>query len=271
MAESRGVEGLQPRVLAKLMLLEYYRTESFRHLAAAQAEENGRPSALAAAERTYREMAGAPAVAKDAAATAAGKRAAAENSENASEAEGSDLPLWLLDSWVVKWVKMDPPLAGEDLRPYFYFSRDLLGPLGAAAQRMSPSAQEVFKRLISGSDAERQNGLKRAETISPADASAVFEAIAERVRGEDDLSADTASFPSIIEWVKARPDLVGQLAPLLASIPDDRIPPATPMKLVTIGRTAPGDPVGKLFERWSTSNSEKLKGAALAAMKRPKS
>lgn len=256
MAESRGVRGLQPRVLAKLMLLEYYRPESFRHLAAAQAEEEGHPSALRAAESKYRGI-GAPATPAD---------------DTASTDKGSetDLPLWLLDSWVAKWVKMEPPLSEEDLRPYFYFSRDILGPLGAAAQRMSPTAQEVFKRLLSGSEAERQIGFKRAASLAPADASAVFEALAERVREEDDPNAETAALPRIIDWVKVRPDLVGQLAPLLASIPDDRIPAATPIKLVTLGRTAPGDPIGRLLEQWSTSKVEKLKGAAQAAVKRPK-
>src|SRR5690606_37543319 len=49
MAKSRGVE-LKKRVLAKLMLMEYFKTESFKKLAELQAEQCGKPKELAAAE-----------------------------------------------------------------------------------------------------------------------------------------------------------------------------------------------------------------------------
>ncbi len=269
MADARGVKDLQPRVLAKLMLLEYYRTESFRHLAAAQAEDQGRPAALAVAEKLYREPMPATTASKPLPAPAQAKQVAAPP-EEADEAGGVDLPLWLLDSWVKKWVRMDPALAGEDLRPYFYFSRDLLGPMGAAAQRMSPAAQEAFTRLMSASAAEQGNGLKRAAALAPADASAVFEALAQRVHEADDHADESAILPRIIDWVKARPELVGQLAPLLASIPDEQIPIATPMKLLSLGSVGPGTPLGKLFEKWNVSKVDKLKAATAAAAKRPK-
>src|SRR5205085_118745 len=53
MAASRNVP-LQKRVLAKLMLLEYFKPESFKRLAAVQAEQNGRPRELAQLERALR-------------------------------------------------------------------------------------------------------------------------------------------------------------------------------------------------------------------------
>ena len=133
------------------------------------------------------------------------------------------------------------------------------------AQRMSPAAQEAFTRLLSMSAAERGNGLKRATTLSPADASAVFEGLAQRVREADDHSDDTAVFPTLLEFAKTRPELVGQLAALLATIPEERIPAATPMTLVALGAN---NAIGKLFEQWSASNTDKLKAATTAAMKR---
>src|SRR5262249_51756338 len=51
MAAARKVE-LKRRVLAKLMLLEYFRPESFKKLAEAQAEQAGKPDELSAAEKT---------------------------------------------------------------------------------------------------------------------------------------------------------------------------------------------------------------------------
>lgn len=247
------------------MLLEYYRTESFRQLAAAQAEEEGYPAALAEAETKYRSGE-KPAPTKSAVRGAAKK--SSFSPANDEEIESPDLPLWLLDPWVTTWVKMEPVLATEDLRPYFYFSRDVLGPLGTATQRMSTAAQEVFRKLMSPSDAERKLALNRATGIAPADASAVFEALAEKVREEDDFGSDSAAFLRAIEWVKARRDLVGQLAPLLASLPEDRIPPATPVKLLEMAAKNPADPIAKLLAQWSMSKNLALEAATEQATKR---
>jgi hypothetical protein len=279
MAKSRAVADLQPRVFAKLMLLEYYRSESFRQLAAAQAEEMGRPAALAKAER---QAAGQPAPASTPAAPSAsptpppaptGRRITptappATAPTDDGETIDGDTPLWLLDAWVVKWLKIEPPLAGIDLRPYFYFSRDLLGPLASPGQRMSPSAQDAYARLTSGSDAERQLGVRAAASMSPADASAVFEALAQRIREDDALSADTAALVGIVEWVKARPELTGQLAALFSSLPAGRVPLALPLKLVTLGTSASGDPIRKLFSQWSQSSVTTLKNSAAGALRR---
>jgi len=265
MAQSRGVKDLKPRVLAKLMLLEYYRTESFRQLAAAQAEEDGKPRALADAEKRYREES----TAKPRLAPAkSGSGAKAQPAAAPGDEETPDLPLWLLDPWVIAWARSEPALAGIDLRPYFYFSRDTLGPLGQATQRMSPAAQEVFKKILSQSDAERKIGIGRASTLSPADASAVFEALAGRIREDDDFGSESSAFGRAIDWAKARRELVGQLAPLLASLPEDRIPPVTPMKLVDLGSKSATDPIAKLFTQWQKSSNLTLKNATEQALKR---
>jgi predicted KAP-like P-loop ATPase len=265
MAQSRGVKDLKPRVLAKLMLLEYYRTESFRQLAAAQAEEDGKPRALADAEKRFREETTTKPRPTPAKASAGGKAPAAAAPD---EEEAPDLPLWLLDPWVIAWARSEPALAGVDLRPYFYFSRDTLGPLGQATQRMSPAAQEVFKKLLSQSDAERKTGLARAATLPPADASAIFEALAGRIREDDDFGSESSAFGRAIDWAKARRELVGQLAPLLANLPEDRIPPVTPMKLVDLGSKSATDPVAKLFTQWQRSSNLTLKNATEQAIKR---
>lgn len=93
MAGARGVKDLQPRILAKLMLLEYYRPESFKQLAAAQADSEGRPIALAEAEKLNR------------AAVVAHTKAPSTNAKTKRDDDDiqdtePNLPLWLLDPWV---------------------------------------------------------------------------------------------------------------------------------------------------------------------------
>jgi hypothetical protein len=104
--------------------------------------------------------------------------------------------------------------------------------------------------------------------MSPSDASAVFEALAQRIREDDALSADTAALVGMVEWVKARPDLAGQLAALLSSLPASRVPLALPLKLVTLGASGSGDPIRKLLLQWSQSSVTALKNSAAGALRR---
>ena len=53
MAHSKGIT-LKQRVLAKLMLLEYFRTESFRRLAEIQFAQDGAPRELGLMEKAVR-------------------------------------------------------------------------------------------------------------------------------------------------------------------------------------------------------------------------
>src|SRR5215213_9304000 len=179
MAEFRKVD-LQQRVLAKLMLLEYFKPESFRRLAELQAEQEGKPHQLALMEREALKDTQQPSVTE-----------MEKESESLSETQGSDkkqqskrgkgsskeeqqgparkqqeidseFKTWLNQSWTHEWLQLEPALADIDLRPYFFFSRDtLLGPLGGETQRMSPLAQEIFADLLSDSQAVQSNALKR--------------------------------------------------------------------------------------------------------------
>jgi hypothetical protein len=94
------------------------------------------------------------------------------------------LDSWLSDGWLKDWVASDPCLSTEDLRPYFYFARENLGPMGGAAQRMSPNAQEFLAELLNESAAVRGNAQKKTKDVSAVDAAAVFEALEAGVTGE---------------------------------------------------------------------------------------
>ena len=105
---------------------------------------------------------------------------------------------------------MEPSLAGEDLRPYFFFSRDNLGLLGTAGQRLSLAARRVLDKIKSASEALRVTGVKELQTLGEADANAVFEALIERAKREEDLGADTASLKPMIDAAQERPALLPQ-------------------------------------------------------------
>ena len=181
MAQSRSVS-LDEQVLAKLMLLEYFRPESFRRLAQLQSEQQGRP-----AELTKLEQRAKPAPAPEPKISGAVPDDGDQEGERARRGAGSklgrepapvedELPgefqLWLSDPWTRDWLALEPLLCATkqvDLRPYFFFSRDQLGRLGAEIQRLSPMAQETLNQLLHESEAVRGVALKNAPSLSPSD------------------------------------------------------------------------------------------------------
>ena len=98
MAKSREIN-LKQRVLAKLMLLEYFRPESFKALAEIQANQSGKAKELAAAEQSGQvEPTNAEGVAKPKGKVQTKKPQPAK----------SELPTWLIDDWAKEWIATRP-------------------------------------------------------------------------------------------------------------------------------------------------------------------
>ena len=232
MARSKGI-ALKQRVLAKLMLLEYFRMESFRRLAEIQFEQDGTPKELGRMEKAVRasddhqhikeeQPEPVPASKK----TTFKKPTVSETGELTPE-----FTLWTADPWIREWLLMEPPLGGEDLRAYFFFSRDNLGLLGTAGQRLSVAARGVLDKLKSTSKAVRVAGLKELRQMGEADANAVFEALSERAKREEDLGADNASLKSMIDAAQERPNLLQPLIAAVKMLPEKALPVWTPVNI----------------------------------------
>lgn len=104
---------LDRRVLAKLMLLEYFKTELFRKLSEIQSLEKGKPNEIKLIEE--------------------------DNWDDIKE-----LKLWKDDKWVIDWIRLEPKLTDVDLRPYFYFTRESLSSqLNLGRFRLSPIAEKI--------------------------------------------------------------------------------------------------------------------------------
>lgn len=255
MAKTRSIE-LSQRVLAKLMLLEYFRPESFRQLAHFQAQESGKPIALARAEKTVKAK------------KHSSDKSAAEIADEGTE-EAAPLiqrvPPWLDDDWIEKWLDMEPHLASEDLRPYFFFSRDTLGSLSAVAQRMTPLAQEVLTGLLHDSEAVNKTSLQKAATLNDAEAAAIFEAFCERVRQEDDLGDEKSSFARLLTFVKAREGLFSQYIAHLSDLSEAVLPPQVVTSVISLADNTVKQSVAKpLLLKWTQSTNAKLKKLAKA-------
>lgn len=262
MAETRKID-LNGRVLAKLMLLEYFKSESFRKLAEMQAFEDGFPKELASAEKILRPST-----------ESASETASSPNNKPSKSQKTNDktdgiieqnLPGWALDEWVQNWIRMDPLLSSEDLRSYFFFSRDLLGPLAGAAQRMTPLAQELLANLLSGSSAVRSQGVKKLADLSPADANALFEAIAEKCRYEEDMGVESSLMPRLFDVVTIRRELFSQLLMFLTSVDDSVLPVSVVPKVIALVKTDEEKRlVRDVIKQWASGSSNSFLQKAAA-------
>lgn len=258
MAKSRSIE-LKPRVLAKLMLLEYFRAPSFKKLAELQAQEQGKPAELAKAECDIRPT---PVAEDDEQNKSGGGAAKARKQKERPEPASVELPMWLSDDWGRDWLESEPQLGEVDLRPYFYFSRDILGQVGVVMPRLSPLSQIIITELFDASEAVRQLALGKAKELNADEAISVFEALAERTRQEDDHNDERSALRRCFDWSKARPELVVQMLTFLESLPVISVPVYCVFGLLDLPDSADKRRFAKrIAEQWASQKEHiKLQG-----------
>lgn len=241
MARSKNIE-LSKKVLAKLMLLEYFKPETFRRLSDLQAQQEGKPKEIPIAEEKLVEA-------------DEGKETKTKSKAKNSNAE---IESWLSDKWISEWLKSEPALSEEDLRPYFYFSRDILATTSGALQRMSPQAQELYKKLISESETSRKKGLEQLEQLSLVDSASIFSTFCDKIRQQESLSGDNHFLQTLLEFCSKRSEHLGELHKFLKSLPV-KLVPVSIVPIVKEVLSADGFEQLKLelFQYWASNTDNK--------------
>lgn len=281
MAKAKKVD-LKQRVLAKLMLLEYFSPQFFKQIAELQASQQGRPKEISLAELkvnppriTEADDDESPEEGNDSnGSESKGKKRFSQKAKVSSDSPAgkveASISAWISDAWMKAWLESEPTLANEDLQPYFFFSRDTLqGVLNAALQRMTPQAQEMLSSLFQSSEAARNNALKKAGELSPGDAAAVFQALSERAREEEDLGDESSAFNRIFDWVSYRHELFNQFVAFVRGYPEASLPATIVLRLEKLGKEREIlEPVKELFQQWANSTgSSQVKVAAANRLK----
>lgn len=248
MAEGRGVN-LKTKILSKLMLLEYFKPETFRRLAEIQASQGGKPIEIVDLEKSVQADVEEPVNTNP-------KPALKDPQPDSSDI----LNLWKNDVWIRDWLTSDPKLANEDLRPYFYFSRDVLSPQKEAIKRLSPISQEIVKLFASASETHKRTALEKAKTISASDAASVFDVLAKRIRSSEEKEQNTMN---LLDFVEIRKELESQLLSFLDSQSAINIPIAVAPRL----KSVVDDPnlvknLNDLFDKWRQDKTNKPLAAA---------
>lgn len=198
MAEDRGFKVERP-VLAKLMVLEYVKLPFFRQLFAWQAAQNGQPTQLAEMEASKPD---APSK----------SRKAKADSETIPEQSAADanVSLWKTDPWLSDWLKSDPQLAKQDLRPYFLLSRDRLELSPAGAEGLTAAARAALELLVAPSKMMRAKASAAMTALTQSEAASLLRVLAEQCRRASNLTGEGTPFEAAIELVKTHPELAAE-------------------------------------------------------------
>lgn len=249
MASAKGIN-LKRRMLAKLMLLEYFKPETFTHFHDIQAGNNGEISLIEKLENI----------------TSVTTTDEVKESEKKTVDLTPEEKILLEDDWITDWVQSEPKLAKENLQPYFYFSRDKLTISAVNLQRMTPKAQEVFKKLLSESEAVQKSVVKTLGTLSSSEAASIFEALAQKVRQEENLS-NSKAFKALFDLCREKSELKSQIVTFLSKYPDHKLPLVTPTHAESLLKESNPEALSQLLTAWSNSTNKGLANLAKKKIK----
>jgi len=191
MANHRNIQ-LDQKILAKLMLVEYFKDQFYKILAQLQANANGKPIEIAEIEKEEWK-------------------------------EKNALNIWKEDPWIVDWIKnIEPHLANVDLRPYFYFSRESQKHISfTKSQNLSPNAIKIIQQLLDGTDTSRSEAIKLTPSISKYETSSILNVLATKIESSTDI--EKSLFQSFIEFGSCCPELNNDIIIILERIPSDKM------------------------------------------------
>lgn len=135
---------LDRRILAKMMMLEYFRVNVFKTMAI-MAQNDSLKAELLELEKICEF----------------------DDSEK-SDTSLDKLKNCVVDDWFMSWCHIEPKLGDEDLKLYFYFSRTSLEErFSLIISSLSPKAREVLSNLMSQSETIINKALKDVEELVP--------------------------------------------------------------------------------------------------------
>ncbi|KAA9340116.1 KAP family P-loop NTPase fold protein [Adhaeribacter soli] len=239
MAKSKEV-AIDNRILAKLMLLEYFRKESFTKLYALQVTQDGVPNEIKTLEIAC--------LTPD---------QTSQDPELSAEPDISpELELWVKDPWLHSWLKSEPKLSSIDLRSYFYFSRDQLSASIIVSRRMSSLAQTILGKLMHSSEAIQRQAISDSGQLNAGDASAIFDSLTQKIKQEGDKVYREALVTTLFGYIESRKELTSQLLEFLASMaPENLTPTAIPQLLKAI-KGSPFEKTGSsILKKWSENTT----------------
>ena len=153
LADRRDIK-LQKKVLAKLMLAEYYKPSFIEALMKPETKAELKQLEIGDGEATFTTL-------KD----------------------------WSNDEWVQKWAKGEPMLSTiENLADYFYFSRESRKLYSSNSEILSADAKRLLQNLLDSSDSARGKAVESAKQLAPAEQVLLTNAMLDELAKEEKIN-----------------------------------------------------------------------------------
>lgn len=152
MAEIRNIE-LDILLLTKLMLLEYCKDSLFQELYNLQLLSDGKPKEIKLIEEK-------------------------------KHMEVKYLSNWQNDIWIEKWCDLKPSLIDEDLKPYFYFSRDEIINSRITIE-LSTYGKKCLDKLTSESTTYVEQGIDDINNLQSFESIRIYEKYINKINDKD--------------------------------------------------------------------------------------
>ena len=259
-ATARGFgDDIKLPVLAKLMLAERFIPRLFEQIAFVAAVH---PQGLCEDLGTLEQ--GLAAADGNESQAGAGKRQTA--AESAPALDNAVLTEWKSSDTVRNWARLSPKLAGLDLRPYLFVTKDkkdYFGPVSVLGHLAG-----VVEKLFGGRMTVQSHEAELKQLVQP-EAEKVFEAVRTKIMSTGTFDTKPAGVDGLLVLVKAQPGLQSRLMDFLEAHPSSKCGPwAVGGWQGVIKDTDCSSRLTKLLGDWSKlTNNAALKATAEAALK----
>lgn len=232
MSASKGVI-LKKNVLAKLMLLEYFKTESFNKLVKFSYEIDD--NILLALE-------------------------------NSQIPPPLSFESWRTDVWLKRWMDIEPELGNENLKLYFYFTKNKN--VGFSTnKRLSEEAKTILRDLFAG-DLISRNAIKLSSQLNTTDINAIFSELTNKIIVEEDIPKRANLNKLLVLFVKQNAELISEYCAYMENISEHILMPANIPNLLSLTIGSMHENYGKsILEKWSKSSNQIISKAAKNKLK----
>ncbi len=224
MAEYKGIE-LDRKVLAKVMMLEYFKPGMFAELVSAPIDLTGKIVELSMLEN--------------------------------GEIESLDrLVTWKDDNWVNNWLNMEPSIGEEDLRPYFYFARTTLdNRYEMPKTKMSRIANDVLRNLTSESESGLRSACDKATDVNEYEAALIIDYLISQITSSSEIN--DMYFKALLEWGALKSEVHSEIINGLQALNGIRIKPSFIPRVKNFGKEIKQtEKIDEIFDRWIKDNSK---------------
>lgn len=210
LAQVANLKNISDDVLVKLMILEYSHEKKFRQLYDWQAEQSGVPAEIIQFEQ---------AVSGD------------------GDGEKPTIPEDWSTAQLQRWIKMEPSLAGVDLRDYFWIARDRLQSSMSGISMVPPVVRRVFESLTSDNASLKAEATTSAGEFDEAEREILYDLLLRNAKQHPSEKSAYDAFRALIEAHVG--GAATQLALALSEVPPSEIPPAVGADMLTLMRAKP--------------------------------